>query len=984
MLGRPGGIWHSLLRSDSTNRKALRTILPLTIIPLLLFGFITEQVVRRAFLEQIDEQREALMRNLSGLAISMYRLEQDSLLSDVAAFRELLQQRGKAEIAGGRMVLRSDPGSFPVDADQRFVDQFDAAVDSEVSIHQVLGDNVIGLATATGAPRRLRSVGERIPAPVYDAVVKRGESYLGLADVAGITHLAAYEGMLDRSGRVIAMLGLEVSRRILLERMLPVLAAADFGDSGRLQLVDRSGNRIADSSGNQAADLLSSELLQTLHATRERALRQPLRAAGGAGVAGPELWYSFVPELDVFLVAQIYREEASALLTGLQRALFYLWLPCLALALALAMRLYRVVSGLSLTVHARDRALRGSRERLQTAEQALRRQEEQREEQRRQLEQQGEQLRNDYVKARDKLEAIAASTNAGILALDGTGALEYLSPRFTELFGYDASDMTDGQSWSQRAGANDQSKRLLALLFDADWNRLRSHQPLPVNLEVTIRTKAGLLRNALLTKKRSENSVVVTLSDISEQKRRQETIKFLSQHDALTGLPSRNMLSERLDWSVKQTKRSRWQLGVAFLDLDGFKGINDTHGHDVGDMVLKEVAARLKAAVREVDIVARLGGDEFVIALTEIEKREDSLPLFQRILDVVGTPITVDEVRLQVTCSLGISFYSPENEVDGDQLLRQADKAMYDAKLAGKNRFSLFDHADKQLRGETLRMLDDIAVALRDSEFVLYYQPKVDLRTGEVLGAEALLRWVRATGEVVAPGAFLPLIHDHHLAEDIGTWVLEQVLADLNGLLRKGLDLSISINVFPRQVLAAQFIPQLQRSLDKHPTVSPDLLEFEIVETAAINDLEATRRAMQKCKQLGIRFALDDFGTGFSSLTHLKHLPVSTLKIDKSFVADMLSDNDDLAIVESTVSLAKAFGHTVIAEGVSSPELGRRLLQLGCSQVQGFAIARPMPLDSLVDWIADWKLPAQWRSDRLGAGDAQATPSPSVIPAHKD
>jgi diguanylate cyclase (GGDEF)-like protein len=454
--------------------------------------------------------------------------------------------------------------------------------------------------------------------------------------------------------------------------------------------------------------------------------------------------------------------------------------------------------------------------------------------------------------------------------------------------------------------------------------------------------------------------VVVTLSDISEQKRRQETIQYISQHDSLTGLPNRNLLSERLEWHVKQARRSKWQLCVCFLDLDGFKAINDQYGHSAGDRVLKEVARRLLNTVREVDTVARLGGDEFAMVLSEIEHRQDCLELFDRVLACVRHPVPYEGHELEVSASLGVAFFAQDIAVDGDQLLRQADKAMYDAKLAGKNRCAIFDTAqDLSLQIEQEK-LNEIGLALQNGEFVLRYQPKVNLRTGAVVGAEALLRWVRKTGEVLDPDEFLPAINNNALAERLGSWVIASALGDLDRLVQERHLLHMGINVFPRQLVSQEFLPSLQRQLDRHERLAPELVELEIVESAALNDLEAARRAMTACRELGVRCSLDDSGTGFSSLTHLKYLPITALKIDKSFVRDVLTDADDLAIVEGTISLAAAFGHEVIAEGVETIDQGIRLLELGCELAQGYAIARPMPLEEFIDWMRNWKAPQEW------------------------
>jgi len=558
------------------------------------------------------------------------------------------------------------------------------------------------------------------------------------------------------------------------------------------------------------------------------------------------------------------------------------------------------------------------------------------------------------------MEAIARSVNAGILSLDRAMQVDYLSPRFTELFGYAQEDLVDWEAWLEKA-AFDESTRATLRRAPAgygpglDWQEEQFD-----NLEIKLRTAQGSVIDTLISMHRTEVGPVMTFADISQQKQREEYIEFVAQHDTLTGLPNRTLLSERIDWYMKQARRGRWFLCVAFLDLDGFKNINDTYGHDAGDHVLKVVAQRLRKELREVDTIARLGGDEFAIAFTELGSHEECAPLVRRILETASAPIPFKDHRLEVSCSIGLTFYSQAPEVDGDQLLRQADQAMYEAKVAGKNRFSVFDpKADQSLRRQH-KELDDIQAGLANNEFQLYYQPKVNLRTGAVIGAEALIRWRRAPADILAPDAFLPVVYDHALSEDLGAWVLKQAMRDINALREVGRALPISVNVFPRQIVSPLFPETLRQLLADHPATVPRLLQLEVVETAVINEIDTVRSVLRDCAALGIRCSLDDFGTGFSSLSHLKHLPVQELKIDRVFVTDILAEPDSLAIVKGTLSLARAFSLSTIAEGVETLEQGIALLDLGCDAAQGYAIARPMALEDLLTWIEAWRPPQVW------------------------
>jgi len=318
------------------------------------------------------------------------------------------------------------------------------------------------------------------------------------------------------------------------------------------------------------------------------------------------------------------------------------------------------------------------------------------------------------------------------------------------------------------------------------------------------------------------------------------------------------------------------------------------------------------------------------------------------------------DIQLQVSASLGVTFYPQAHSVDADQLLRQADQAMYQAKLTGKNRYHTFDAVhDRSVRG-LHESLEEIARAIDQDELVLYYQPKVNMRTGQVLGAEALIRWQHPTRGLLAPAQFLPLIEDHMLAVNLGEWVIRTALVQIQSWQNLGLNLQVSVNLAARQLQQDDFVKRLGELLASVPAANPALLQMEVLETSALRDLQRTALVIRSCGQLGVGFALDDFGTGYSSLSYLKHLPVRTIKIDQSFVRNMLDDADDLAILRGVISLARAFGREVVAEGVETVAHGTLLLQLGCDLAQGYGIAHPMPAEAMLDWLARWQPDPIW------------------------
>ena len=453
---------------------------------------------------------------------------------------------------------------------------------------------------------------------------------------------------------------------------------------------------------------------------------------------------------------------------------------------------------------------------------------------------------------------------------------------------------------------------------------------------------------------------VSLFSDITTIKEHEKRLEHIAHYDALTTLPNRVLFADRLHQAMVQSERRGTLLALVYLDLDGFKAINDHYGHEAGDQLLIALSQRMKQALRQGDTLARLGGDEFVAVFFDLEKNDASLPMLDRLLEAAALPVLVDDRSYQVSASLGVTFYPQAEEVGSDQLLRQADQAMYQAKLAGKNRYHLFDtDQDRSIRGHH-ESLEHIGRALTAREFVLHYQPKVNMRTGTVIGVEALIRWQHPVKGLLPPAAFLPVIESHPLSVDIGEWVIDTALNQMEAWHALGMNVPVSVNVGARQLLQSDFADRLRSLFVAHPTINPGDLEIEILETSALEDLARTSQVIEECQKLGAVFALDDFGTGYSSLTYLKRLSVSQLKIDKSFVRDMLDDPDDLSILGGVLSLASAFRRQVIAEGVETVEHGTMLLQLGCELAQGYGIARPMPAADIPAWINTWHPDTSW------------------------
>ena len=452
---------------------------------------------------------------------------------------------------------------------------------------------------------------------------------------------------------------------------------------------------------------------------------------------------------------------------------------------------------------------------------------------------------------------------------------------------------------------------------------------------------------------------VLVIADITEQRVQREQLERQALYDELTRLPNRAHLSHLLDDAMRAADRDGYLLVVCYLDLDRFKPVNDRFGHAAGDRLLAELAGRLRSALRSreswTDTAARLGGDEFVLLLRAGTLEEARLAV-ERVLRVVAEPYVIDpaEDAVQVTASMGATVY-PIDRSDADTLLRHADHAMYQAKQSGRNGWLFFDPEHRRRTEERVLAIGRVQEALDRQEFALFYQPKVDMRTGRVLGLEALLRWDHPQQGLIAPLQFLPLIENTGLSSRVGDWVIAQALDHLTQWTRTGLDLSVSVNVSARHLQEPDFAQRLAELLARHSEPLARRLEIEMLETAAHADIEATSALVARCRALGVRFALDDFGTGYSTLTYLKRLPVDVLKIDRSFVHHMLDNAQDRAIVEGVIGLARTFGCTVVAEGVESPAQARTLLELGCDIGQGTGIAAPMRAEQVAGWVRDYR-----------------------------
>jgi diguanylate cyclase (GGDEF)-like protein/PAS domain S-box-containing protein len=548
------------------------------------------------------------------------------------------------------------------------------------------------------------------------------------------------------------------------------------------------------------------------------------------------------------------------------------------------------------------------------------------------------------------LDKVFESTLEGILITDRTGVIQSVNPAFTRITGYSAAESIGKTPSILNSGK--QSPEFYQHLWhslerDGQWQG-----------EVVNRRKNGLLYTEHLSISGIHNAeglcehYVAVFSDITQRKLAEERLHFLANHDALTGLPNRTLFLERLQRALDRAEEDSSHLALFFVDLDRFKLINDTLGHRAGDELLLRIADDLRAVLPPHATVARLSGDEFTVLLENIVSIDQAASRAQAILDELASETELRGEELYVTASIGISLY-PEDGRTAEPLLANADAAMYRAKERGRNTFQFYT-ADLNARAtERLKLEYALHRALSQSEFELWYQPKVELANGRLHGAEALLRWRHPELGLVSPAVFIPIVEESSLMAGIGEWVLNTACSDVRRWVEAGLFAGrMAVNLSGRQFKFANIAEQVQGILQRSGLDSR-WLELEVTESVAMDEERGMVEVLKQLRTLGLQLAIDDFGTGYSSLSYLKRLPVQVLKIDQSFVAGLPGNADDGAITSAIVSIAKSLGLKVVAEGVETVEQQQFLAGLGCEYGQGYLFGKPMPADAFECYLAD-------------------------------
>jgi diguanylate cyclase (GGDEF)-like protein len=440
--------------------------------------------------------------------------------------------------------------------------------------------------------------------------------------------------------------------------------------------------------------------------------------------------------------------------------------------------------------------------------------------------------------------------------------------------------------------------------------------------------------------------------EVLERQNAEQRIQHMAYHDALTGLPNRLLLQDRVAQALMRSERHGVRHAVVFIDLDNFKNINDSLGHHIGDQVLQAIAKRLAPCVRETDTVARIGGDEFFVSLADMQGSMSAGRIARKLLEAISLPIELAGQQVRISASIGVAIY-PEHGQDVATLLRNADAAMYSAKKLGRNRCETFEeHMNERLQ-QRIAMENAIRLAIEKDEFLLYFQPVVALESGAIVGAEALLRWQTDEGAWIPPSEFIPVAEECGLIVPLGEWVINQACEQLQAWRASALDAcSLAINLSPRQFSADGLAETVVAAIER-TAIDPSLLHLEITESLLMSQSEVVIRNFETLQDRGIRFSIDDFGTGYSSLGYLKHFPPDVLKIDRLFVRDLPDNRHNAAIVTAVVAMAKSLGIKTVAEGTETPAQVAFLRQLGCNNAQGFLFGRPMPAADFVAFALD-------------------------------
>ncbi len=561
-------------------------------------------------------------------------------------------------------------------------------------------------------------------------------------------------------------------------------------------------------------------------------------------------------------------------------------------------------------------------------------------------------LTNQNLKKYQKIFYLASSffdkSNEGIIVTDQKGYIQFVNPNFTTITGYQTPDVVGKKLNLLKSATNEtQSPNNVWQAIEKKgywqsevWNQRKNGKIYPASIKVS-------------SVKNNNNEIINYIafySDLTAIEKSKTKLKYFTYHDTLTGLGNRLDFHDNLKQALFLGYINDKEIALLYLNLDRFKIINDVLGHHIGDKVLREIAERLKNCIGPEDIISRLGGDEFAILMPTISTKQEAAKVDDKILQSLGLPIIEHEHKLYVTASIGVAVY-PSDGDDLETIVKSGYSAMSHAKEKGKNNFQFYSKNMKQTSSSRLTLESDLRKALENEEFEIFYQPQMNIDSGRIVGMEALIRWQNQDNKLIYPNEFIPLAEETGLIVPLGEWIIRQVCRQHKQWhTRKIPCIPVAVNISPRQFLNGDFLSRVDQILDE-TGFNTKFLEFEITETTLIQDIKVTNRFLSELKKRGIKIAIDDFGTGYSSLNYLKNFPIDKLKIDKSFIHDLVNNQDDAAIVKAVIAIGSHLGMKVIAEGVETKEQLDFLSKHKCQKVQGFYYSRPLHTEALLKFL---------------------------------
>lgn len=553
-------------------------------------------------------------------------------------------------------------------------------------------------------------------------------------------------------------------------------------------------------------------------------------------------------------------------------------------------------------------------------------------------------VENELKRSEEKFRSMVQYSSDIISIVDQHGVILYQSPSSERILGYKPEELIGFKGFTNNH-PNEIEKA------EEVFNKVLNNPGIPIQTELMLRHKNG---SWLYCEQTSTNlldnpnvqGIVVNIRDITTQRKYFSQLEHLAYHDELTKLLNKRGLNELLFREVQASKENNSRFSILFLDLDNFKYVNDNLGHEVGDQLLVSISNLFREVIGEMGTVSRLGGDEFVIVLRDISSENQAIRITEKIIDLFRQPFIIDQYRFYITTSIGIAIYQDDSD-DGPSLLKKADMAMYKAKISGKNTYRTFDNDMKENNERTFIIQNDLRNAINNHEFVLYYQPRIRTEDLKIIGVEALIRWLHPKLGLISPSEFITIAEDSGLIGNIGEWVLDSACKQLAAWSKMGCkDLTMSVNFSTLQFLQVNLQETVKKIINKC-NVDPQRLEIEITESAVIDQDVGVQDNINKLKEIGLQIAIDDFGTGYSSLAYIKKFQVNTIKIDRSFLFNIMEDKSNEEIVSAVIKLAQALGLNVVAEGVETSDQFHKLKEMNCKEVQGYFFSKPLPKDEI-------------------------------------